>query len=46
MGCGGSKYNTELQRGNQKFIITPKQRDVLERWGLGALARRRFKKIA
>lgn len=46
MGCGGSKPSLELQRGDRKFTLTKKQRDVLERWGLGALARRRFKKLA
>ena len=46
MGCGGSKPNIEFQRGDKKLIVTPKQREVLEKWGLGALARRRFKKLA
>jgi hypothetical protein len=46
MGCGGSKHQTlTFQRGKQTITVNPKQKEIIEKWGLGCVARRRFKKL-
>jgi hypothetical protein len=44
MGCGGSKNMTFSKDGKQ-FTVTPKEKKAIEKWGLGSLARRKFKKL-
>jgi hypothetical protein len=45
MGCGASVSKVSFERDGKVIPLTQRELLVLKKWGLGALCRRRFKKM-